>query len=61
MQHLPFPKGNRVKDISDEIEEPDRFLILFIPKCYLHFVVIELRYTIPSGKHDQDWCILEVK
>ncbi|RGK29117.1 hypothetical protein DXD25_09230 [Prevotella sp. TF12-30] len=61
MQHLTFPKRNRVKNVSDEVEEPDRFLVLFIPQRYLHFVVIELRYTIPSEKHDQYRRILEIK
>jgi hypothetical protein len=31
VQYLTFPKGNRIEDISDEIKEPDRFLVLFIP------------------------------
>jgi hypothetical protein len=61
VQYLTFPKGNRIEDISDEIEEPDRFLVLFIPQRYLHLVVIELRYTIPSHKHDEYRRILEIE
>ena len=50
-----------VKNVSDEVEEPDRFLVLFIPQRYLHLAVVELRYTIPSEKHDQYRRILEIK
>jgi hypothetical protein len=31
VQYLTLPKRNRVKNVSDEVEEPDRFLILFVP------------------------------
>jgi hypothetical protein len=61
VQYLTFPKRNRVKNVSDEVEEPDRFLVLFIPQRYLHLAVVELRYTIPSEKHDQYRRILEIK
>ena len=61
VEHLTFPQRDRIENVGDEVEEPNGFLVLLIPESNLHIVTIELRYTIPSHKHDEYGNILEIK